>query len=100
MDRIGLQRPARYNEHSLIEGYCLNLRQYSRSAPKDQSFWPQKHKEEYKRRRSGSGRLIRQSETSRLRDGEKEDFIGVRGNRTRMTRIERIDADLFWLYQQ
>jgi hypothetical protein len=38
MDRIGLERPARYNEHSLIEGYCLNLRQYSRSAPKDQSF--------------------------------------------------------------
>jgi len=23
MDRIGLQRPARNNEHSLIEGYCL-----------------------------------------------------------------------------
>ena len=38
MDRIGLQRRARSNEHSLIEGYCLNLGQYSRSAPKDQSF--------------------------------------------------------------
>jgi hypothetical protein len=38
LDRLGLQRRARSNEHSLIEGYCLNLRQYSRSAPKDQSF--------------------------------------------------------------
>jgi hypothetical protein len=30
---------------------------------------------------------------------DKSSFhIGVRVNRTRMTLIERIDADLFWLY--
>jgi len=39
MDRIGLQRRARSNEHSLIEGYCLNLRQYSRKGSERSIFF-------------------------------------------------------------
>jgi hypothetical protein len=40
--RLSLIAPRYNNRHSLIEGYCLNLRQYSRRRPNDQSFFDHK----------------------------------------------------------
>jgi len=58
---------ARNNKHSLIEGYCLNLRQYSRKRPEGSIFFDHKNTRRTQKAQNVSGRLIRRSEIRRQR---------------------------------